>query len=364
MFLVVEPFKNKFNSESIRELSLSIQSLNANFDAQTFFELACQNLEGLEMKDRAIQISNALEQTLVGSTKEIAKELKSFMRKTSLSGFIFWPISIYIERNYRDDFKTAMDLLLELTKIFTSEFGIRPFFEQYPDKTYSYLHNKLNDKDENVRRWISEGTRPNLPWGMNISHQHLNLNRNILLIENLKDDSSLYVRKSVANHMSDISMIDSKLALNYLKEWNLAGSDNQKWIVKQALRNLVKKGNKDALAILGYSQSFKIKVENVSVAPKRIIDGDFTKLKFKITSLKKQNLMIDYIIGYPKKNGNVRKKVFKMKALNAMKNEIYSIEKNISFKKVTTRVHYPGIHTCEVQVNGKIISKTFFTLSE
>ena len=358
----MEPFKNKFNPISIKELASSINKSHKTFDIKKFTSLASVNLGDLEMKDRAIQISNALEHTMDGTNKRNAKNIKSFLKETSLSGFILWPISIYIESQFINDFEVGMDLLEVLTTKFTSEFGVRPYFEKYPELTYSYFHSKLKNKDDNVRRWISEGTRPNLPWGMNISHLNQNLDKNIKLIDNLKDDPSLYVRKSVANHMSDVTMLDSTLALKYLRVWNKSDSDYQKWIVKQALRNLVKKGNKEALSILGYSQTFKVEVQNLSIFPMKITDGDCTSLKLQILSLKKQNLMIDYIIGYPKKNGKISKKVYKLKSVLSLKNEIISIDKKISFKKVTTRVHYPGLHSCEVQINGNIISKTSFTL--
>jgi 3-methyladenine DNA glycosylase AlkC len=317
----MEPFKNRFNPLSINELSESIKEVYKSFDVSAFNIYSCQNLDDLEMKERAVQISFALEVNLGKTKKQNEKILKVFIKKTKLSGFILWPISIYIERIFIDDFKIGMDLLTELTKKFTSEFGIRPFFEKYPDETYAFLKSLINDDDEHVRRWISEGIRPNLPWGMNISHLHEYLEKSILLIEPLASDSSLYVRRSVANHMSDISMINPRLALKYLEKWHLAHSEYQVWIVKKALRNLIKKGNKKALAILGYSQAFKASVESLSIIPKRFNDGSQTRLNISINSQKKQNLMIDYVIGYPKKNGTISKKVFKLKVVSAQKGE-------------------------------------------
>ncbi len=360
----MEPFKNKFNPNSIKLLSESFAYFDESFNRDSFINEACQNLASLEMKDRAVQISEAFSNQLSGTKTAKARKIKAFLMKTQLSGFILWPISIYIERHFIDDFKLGMDLLTELTKVFTSEFGVRPFLENYPLETYAYLKSKCDHKNEHVRRWITEGTRPNLPWGMNISHLNNNLSQNIELLEHLKEDSSLYVRKSVANHMSDISMINSALALKTLKRWNAKGSVHVRWIVKQALRNLIKAGNKEALSILGFKEDFAITQIKISFNPKNIRPPEDGRLKFSFQSDKDQNLMIDYILHFLKKNGTYSQKVFKLKSNQYLAGKSVLIEKKISFKSISTRTYYPGLYKIDIQVNGDLVAGTRFNLLE
>ena len=127
---------------------------------------------------------------------------------------------------------------------------------------------------------MSEGSRPNLPWGIKISHSKENFERNIELLEILKKDDSEYVRKSIANHMNDISHYNPKLVVKTLKAWQKIDTKEMKWIIKHALRTLLKQGNKEALTLLGYSPKSKFKVSNLKISKKSIREGDDFELSF------------------------------------------------------------------------------------
>ena len=362
----MEPFKNIYNKKSISELAVSLEIVSKDFKKAEFIKVATKGIKSLEMKQRVELITTALEGQLVGSYKQNIKVLLKSMASETMSGFILWPYSVYIERNGIDDFQTSMDALCIITKNWTAEFGVRVFFEKYPKETYDYLKKLKESKNEHLRRWVSEGTRPNLPWGKSISHIEKNLKKNIELISSLKSDESEYVRKSVANHMNDIGWLDAKLTTKTLKSWNKTKSKETKWIVKHALRNLLKNGNKDALEILGYSPKYKSKIQKLKVSKKKIKEGDSVDLEFIVENIDSvsTNLMIDYIIHYPKSNGKTSAKVFKCKNLKLEKGECSLIKKKINFKAVTTRKHYPGAHKIEIQVNGIILAKTSFYLEK
>ncbi len=362
----MEPFKNIYNRKSIKSLSAELVKLSKGFNEKEFLDISCRNLDELEMKQRVEQISMALESQLKGSYKQNVKLLCKSINSGKLSGFILWPYSVYIEKNGINDFKTSMDALSLITKKWTAEFGVRVFFDKYPKETYDYLSDLKKADCEHLRRWVSEGTRPNLPWGKNISHLSNNLPKNIKLISSLRNDNSEYVRKSVANHMNDIGWLNEKLVTKTLKQWNKESSKEVKWVVKHALRNLLKNGNKDALEIMGYSPKFKSVIKKLRLSKKMIKEGDSIDLEFDIKNIdtKKTNLMIDYIIHYPKANGTTSAKVFKCKNIALDKNDFISIKKKINFKVVTTRRHYPGVHKVELQVNGKVLAETKFTLKK
>ena len=364
----MEPFKNIYNKKAIQTMSKAIQKQCPCFPVSEFIKKAGKNLDSLSMKERVVQITQSLETSLISNYKKnvalLLKTLKSKKNPQGLEGFILWPYSYYIETRGLPHWDTSMKALYSITQKFTGEFGVRPFLEKDPDRVYTQFQKWALDKNEHVRRWVSEGTRPHLPWGRRISHMKKKLKKNIQILELLKEDESQYVRTSVANHMSDITDMDKNLALKVLKRWNK--NQNLKKGVCQSLRNLIKKGDPEALEILGYDLRSPCHVAKVRLSKKEIVEGDFFILSFEIQNKGSKTLpfMVDYIIHYPKANGRLSPKVFKLKSIQLQGGERVHIEKKISFKKVTTRVHYPGQHEISIQVNGQKKGQTHFTLKK
>lgn len=364
----MEPFKNIYNSKSIGRLAQEIKIHCPEFRNQEFKKRALVKLTQLEMKERVIQIAEALHHSLPGpETKNIrylVKSMKSKSQPNGIDGFMLWPYSYYIETYGIDHFDVSMKALYELTQRFTAEFGIRPFLENEPDQVYKLLKKWAGDKNEHVRRLVSEGTRPNLPWGKKVSHLPKNLAKNLQLLELLKEDPSEYVRKSVANHLNDISRLDPKLAVRTAKKWSKIETVEMNRIIKQALRSLLKQGDSGALALLGYKKSIPSKVTNLKISKSRIKEGESFEAQFILTNQAKKtsNFMVDYSIHYPKANGKLSEKTFKLKVLSLDGNQKTLVRKKISFKKVTTRRHYPGKHLLEIKVNGVVKARNHFLL--
>ncbi|MCI5072361.1 DNA alkylation repair protein [bacterium] len=364
----MEPFKNIYNSNSIADLAHAIYSIEQGFKKKSFINKSMSNLEQLEMKQRVVQIAQALEDCLPGNYKQkltaLLKSVKSDKNPSGVEGFLLWPYTYFIECYGMDDFESSMHALYVITQQFTSEFGVRPFLEHYPDKVYGLFKQWVHDPNEHVRRWVSEGLRPNLPWGMKISHIKKNLKKNIRLISLLKDDASLYVRKSVANHLNDIAALDSQLLLDTVEKWPL-NKDYRKVLVKNALRNLIKQGNPRALKILGFDPKAKIKLNKLNLSKKKIREGESLVISFELIneSNTQQALMVDYVLYYMKKNGELSPKVFKLKQLQLAKDQRLALAKKHTFKLVTTRRHYSGKHKIEIQVNGQRKGFVDFILS-
>jgi len=344
-----------------------IAKYDERFDHKSFVEDAAKNISKLEMKERIVQISESLHKHLNYSYQKniriLIKSLNEY-KDTDVDNFILWPYTFFIETYGLDDFGTSMNGLYEITKKFTSEFGVRPFFNKHPKETYDVFNKWTADSSEHVRRWVSEGSRPNLPWGMKIHHLNKNLKKNIRLLEKLKTDPSLYVRTSVANHMNDISWLDPDLTLETLKKWSKIKTPEIDWLIKRALRNLIKQGHPGALLLLGYNPKSNSSVDSFKISKSKVTEGESFELSFilKNDSNKTSSFMVDYNIHYPKANGKLSKKTFKLKSVDLGSNEKIKILKKVSFKKVTTRKHYPGKHTVEVQVNGVVKANTSFVL--
>lgn len=362
----MEPFKNLYNKKSCSELAFEIEKYSKDFDQNQFLKDCLKNIKQLEMKERVVQIASALDRNLKGSYLNKLKIFNRILKAQNLDGFILWPISYYIESQGSGHFQKSMQSIYYLTQVFTGEFAIRPFLNQDYPLALEFLTQWSEDPNEHVRRLVSEGTRPNLPWGKKITHIKNHFKSNINLLEHLKLDDSLYVRKSVANHLNDISWYEPNLLIKTLTKWNKDHPQCPKitWITKQALRSLIKQGNPKALQLMGYSSPEKIKLKQFKLSQNKISEGSPLDFKFKIknTSKNKSKVLVDFNIYYLKSNGSLSPKTFKLKSLELSSLEEVEIVKKFPMKKVTTRKHYPGKHFLEIQINGKKMEKLPFNL--
>ena len=145
-----------------------------------------------------------------------------------------------------------MTAMIELTQRFSSEYAVRPFVERYPEATFKRLLALTDDPSPHVRRWCSEGTRPRLPWGAKLHHLVADPSPIWPILEALKDDDELYVRRSVANNLNDIGKDHAALVVERCQAWLEDGNAQRDWTVKHGLRSLVKDGDPGALAVMGY----------------------------------------------------------------------------------------------------------------
>src|SRR3954470_14920838 len=172
------------------------------------------------------------------------------------------------------------------------------------------------DDNEHVRRLASEGCRPRLPWSFKLSALIADPSPVAPILENLRADPSLYVRKSVANHLNEITKDHPDWVLARIDSWNLANSHTA-WIAKRALRTMIKKGDRRALAVIGAGDRAEIQVASFEVAPQKLKLGEqlTVALTLSSTARKAQKLVIDYTIHYVKQSGAASGKVFKWKEL-------------------------------------------------
>ncbi len=363
----MEPFKNLFNKDSVKLLSSSIARENKNFDQLQFNKNVLKEISNLELKDRVRLIANCFHESSNQQYTENLKTITSCIINYNLSGFQLWPFSQYVESFGLKQSKVlqkSFKVLELITEKFTSEFAIRDYINTYPTQSFSFLEKCSKSKNEHLRRFASEGSRPSLPWGKKITDINQLKIFSSQVLESLKNDQSEYVRKSVANHINDYNHIDHSFSLDILEKWSNEGV-NQK-LIRHALRTLLKNGNPRALKIMGYRAPKDISAAITSLGAKTIIDGQSVGMKIEITNLgtRDQNALIDYIIHYPKKNGKYTTKVFRLKDTVLKAKSKLHIDKIISFKVVTVRSHHPGKYFIELQINGKLFNKKSFILNE
>jgi 3-methyladenine DNA glycosylase AlkC len=221
-------------------------------------------------------------------------------------------------------------------------------------------------EDENclARRLASEGTRPRLPLAPRLP-QFIKDPRPVLkLLDKLKADPTLLVRRSVANNLNDIAKDNPDVVVEILRAWQKSRDKDTQWLINHASRTLIKQGHREALALLGYPPNPAITVQNLRLGSSAVNLGEVLCFSFEIESVanESQNLMIDYVIHHMKANGKLAPKVFKLTSKKLKAGETVRLSKKHSFKLINTRVYYPGWHKVGVQVNGQVLAEADFEL--
>lgn len=271
----------------------------------------------------------------------------------------------YVGRYGLAHYDFAMTLIKAMTTRFTSEFGIRFFLLADSEKTLALLNQWVKDKDYHVRRLVSEGTRPRLPWAMQLPMYIENPQPVIRLLEQLKDDPAEYVRRSVANNLNDIAKDHPDLVADLALSWMNGADINRQRLIQHACRTLLKQGHVKALQVFGFHELILQQTE-VMVSTPTVKVGEALSFSVDLLSAtnNEQNLMIDYVIHHQKKNGSMTPKVFKWKKLTlSTEQQKVTLAKTHSFKKVTTRTYHAGKHAVEVIVNGVSIGKAYFDVT-
>ncbi len=350
-----------FNANKIAYLSDLFVTADSDFDGQLFQNSVMAQLPALELKARISMIAKVLEQHLSSDFETAAAQILAALpaeldpSKTDddFGDFIMAPLGVFVSNNGLDHLQTSLKLLREMTKRFSVEFDIRYFLNAHPAATMAALEKWATDPNYHVRRLVSEGTRPTLPWGKKIG---IAVQEPLVFLDILHADKARFVTRSVANHLNDISKKDPELVVATLKRWAGLGkqtADELGWMTRHALRTLVKKGDLGALELLGYRGAPEITVSDID-GPNGLEIGEVGEFGFTIKAVQGEKLMIDYVIDFIKKNGSSRPKVFKLKKLDIKAGETVNLSKNHRFlKDATTFTHYPGPHRMWLQINGQ-----------
>lgn len=358
-----EPFKNFFNPKLIRMMAKHLCTQWSEFEGDLFIATAEENLDGLELKERSRQITEALIQHLPKDFTKAGDIILASVGETGISGWGIMPMTHYVGLLGHDHFDLSMRLLKEMTQYFSSEFDIRYFLLNSQNKTLSMLKIWATDTNYHVRRLVSEGSRPRLPWAMKLPQFIKDPAPVIELLEMLKDDEEEYVRRSVANNLNDIAKDHPDLVSEIASRWIKGAGRERKRLIRHACRTLIKKGHKKTLQILGY-KSPKIHEINLEILTPEVVFGKNLEFELSFISSEKHNqaIIIDYTIHHQKANGKTSPKVFKWRATILQSKDTLKSVKKHAFKKISTRVYYPGIHRLEIMVNGVSVTTANFLL--
>ncbi len=366
---MAEPFKNELSLARIRVIANHLSQHDEDFNKKYFLAKAGDNLDELSLMERNRQIVTVLKTCLPTDFKQaqkiIIKSLAPIDKQQDKYGLHSWltvPLAEYVGQNGIDHFNEAMNALKAITPFFSSEWGIRHLIIHKQEQSLKLLNEWCDDPSDQVRRLVSEGSRPRVPWGMHLSAFIDKPALSFPLLEKLKDDPSDYVRLSVANHLNDISKDHPDWLQKKLVSWMQPSNKVRMKLIRHACRTLIKQGHKGTLKMLGYD-SVKTKHAVLSLNNKHVNFGDSLKFDISIQGPSHREVILDYVIHFKKANGELKPKVFKWKLGKLNKEGVLIAKKSHAIKAITTRKYYNGEHKMDVILNGDVIAQADFTLT-
>lgn len=353
-----------FNRPRVEFLAKQFADSGSDFDDRGFMRDTMNGFESLELKQRIVHIASVIENHLHSDFKiaagQIVKALQAPLDPSLADGdfgdFIFAPLGEFVVRNgmKKQHVKLSLKTLRELTMRFSMEDAIRYFIDAHPQETLSQLKKWTTDKNYHVRRLVSEGTRPLLPWSGRIS---LEVGAALPYLDALHADPTRYVTRSVANHLNDIAKVKPRLVTVTLKQWKASGLQSQReldWMTRHALRTLVKQGHADALKMLGFRTSPAINVTGFKLSNSVTKPGGAIDFSFTVNARREEPVLLDHVIDFVKADGSHSPKVFKIKQAVIKAGESLAVKKRHPFRaNASTFTLYPGIHRVTLQINGQ-----------
>ena len=336
----------------------AVAEVYPTFDKQKFIDTIYEgDFAQKEWKDRMKHTTIVLHQFMpenfpeaVSLIDKIINNLKKNKFTDGNLAFIFF--ADYIEIYGLDDFKTSAKAFVSITQFISCEFAVRPFILKYNEKMIDEMVKWSLHENHHVRRLSSEGSRSRLPWAMAIPFLKKDPASILPILENLKNDPSEYVRRSVANSLNDIAKDNPKTVLEIANLWK-GHSKETDGIIKHGSRTLLKQGHPEILRHYGL-ESTNIELSSFEIKTPIVKIGDYLQFQFQLNNKNEEakTVRLEYAVHYKKAKGHLAKKVFKISEKIYHPNHLTKIERNQSFKIITTRVFHTGIHQLSIIING------------
>ena len=362
----MEPFKNNLSKELVCSIANQLQKHLDSFDKTEFINSIVPELDTLALKERSQLIADKLHTVLPLDLKQRYRIILAILHpvedadnalqsnELGIRGWGMMPLCSVVGQHGLADFDASLAALKEMTKRFSSEFDIRYFLLADQDRALGIISSWVHDPNRHVRRLISEGTRPRLPWAMQLPQFIANPSTVLPLLEILRDDEDEYVRRSVANHLNDISKDHPDLIARLAKEWRQPHNTKREKLLRHACRNLIKQGHSLTLNVFGYS-SPNISLEQLRIKTPVLELGNSLQFSVSIKShtSQKQPLVMDYVVHHQKSNGSLSPKVFKWKTLTLAPHSELILERSHEIRLITTRRYHAGNHALSLRINGQ-----------
>jgi len=349
---MAEAWKNMLNLETVTAFAQAIKSVHKEFPVDEFVKSTVdETWNDLELMARGKKVTVNMKMFLPQNYSEAL----SIMDKAIVVSDAFFKMCFptYVEMYGQDDINWDLSMhAMELyTQYSSSEFAVRPFIIKHEKRMMEQMYKWSKHENEHVRRLSSEGCRPALPWGQALVSFKKDPSPILPILEQLKTDPSAYVRKSVANNLNDISKTHPDLVAKLAKEW-FGKHEYTDWIVKHGCRTLLKKGNRDVLAIFGFHDVSSVDAQSFALDKKTVAIGEEFTFSFNISTKEATKVRLEYGVDFVKSNGKRNRKIFQISEIAFAENQKKAYSKKHSFEDLSTRKHYPGPHSITLIVNG------------
>lgn len=358
---MAELFKDKFSPKFFDQFIPIVKSAYSSFDDQKFLRFIYDGeWEHREMKNRIRHIAKGIHETFPASYQSSLEILRKIAPQCQGIEYLFFPD--FVEMYGLDHWEESMSALEQFTEYSSSEFAVRVFIMKDQEKMMNQMYQWSTHDNHHIRRLATEGCRPRLPWAMALTSLKKNPLSIIPILEQLKQDPSLYVRKSVANNLNDISKDHPEKVKQLVQDWN-GNHPFTDWIIKHGSRGLLKKGDVESLRLFGYQAPTDISVHYLSLSCDQLSLGDTLTFTFDVRneSIQPQKLRIEYGVDYVKANGKRSRKIFQLSQKDYPIGNVQLVRKHL-FKDLTTRKHYSGSHGVSILINGEEMANAEFML--
>ncbi|MFT6347364.1 MAG: 3-methyladenine DNA glycosylase AlkC [Psychromonas sp.] len=364
---MAEPLKKVYSKVFIIDLADQLLAVYPDFCCISFQEFIFDaKWDDKALKARITTITHALHRFLPAPFEQSIVILKKIAPRFGGLEALFFPD--FVEKYGLENYQTSLQALEFFTRYSSAEYAVRPFILKFPEAMMAQMFIWSQSDNEHVRRLASEGCRPRLPWAFALSEFKKDPQPLLIILEQLKDDHSEYVRRSVANNLNDISKdnpaVVIKVAQRWLREqYNVNNNNlvNRQRLVKHACRGLLKQANPIILSLFGFHRPENIKINAFKVDDVVIMEGKLL-FSFNLSSqVALGKLRVEFAIDFMKKNGSLAAKIFQISESTITTNS-KKVSKQFDFKKISTRKYYPGMHHLSVIVNGQLLAKKVFIL--
>lgn len=359
--------KDRYNAQFFDTFCQALELVNPRLETDQFRnDVFTTAFHEAELKGRMSHISTVLHTYLSEDFKTACQEIIDTVNALKGLGvgenFEYMFLPDYVAKYGLHDLDVSVNTLAAITAFTSAELAVRPFILKYPEKMIRQMTQWSKHKDPKVRRLASERGRPRLPWAMALPPFKVDPSPMLPILETLKNDPDMWVRRSVANHVNDISKDNPDIAKDLALRW-MGHRKNQDAVVKHGCRSLLKAADPDILKLFGLDSSglelLHFNVSNDHVKMGQRLHFDF---KFANETNNPRTVRIEYNIHLLKKNGSSSEKIFKISERMIQANEVVLIEKSHHFKPISTRVYYSGLHKVSVVLNGKPFETIDFQL--
>lgn len=348
-----------YNREFLSDFGEKVKRAYPAFEKERFVEeILAGDWESLELKRRTRKISTILGKHLPSAYDEALEILFQIDEECEGFYYLFFPDFVEVHGLSEAHWEASMIALERFTMRSTSEFAIRVFILEDSSRMIKQMLQWSEHPNEHVRRLASEGCRPRLPWGQSLPMFKKDPTEILPILENLLEDPSAYVRKSVANNLNDIAKDNPETVVSFVRKWKNKNPLTD-WILRHGSRTLLRKANPEIMELFSYP-TLEIPDASIAMEASDVTIGEKSKLSYEIgiPEGKTVKIRVEYGIDFVKSRGNLSRKLFRLSDREVEGGAFVKGERSHNWADLSTRKHYPGVHRIGLFVNGLEVAST------